>query len=242
MDSDACAKKIEELRTNAGLKSDLPDLPVAIVLHEALNLYDWCQHDREILTKTGLDWKLAEDIPLRAEALSRLESVWTSERLSIKEGRKEWKVALPQALRLRKVLVHHFYYAFSSNPDAYSKVQRIAKGQEHADMIQDLADLSVLGKKYQSELKSLGIDLGILDKAMQMSFELGGLLASANYAVHESSENQKLRNKAYYHLKESIEAVRKVGKYVFWEDKERYKGYISAFAQRKNQKYRNKKT
>jgi hypothetical protein len=77
MNSDACAKKIEELRNSDSLKSVLPGVPVAIVLQEALNLYDWCMHDREIIIRTGFDWKLAEDIPVRAGALSRLETVWT---------------------------------------------------------------------------------------------------------------------------------------------------------------------
>ena len=98
MNPDAVTKKIEELRTNESLKSALPDLPVAIVLQEALNLFDWCSHDREIIIKKGLDWKLAEDIPIRAEALRRLETIWTSTLVcSTKPGRcvSNLKICLP---------------------------------------------------------------------------------------------------------------------------------------------------
>jgi hypothetical protein len=242
MNPDAVTKKIEELRTNESLKSVLPDLPVAIVLQEALNLFDWCSHDREIIIKKGLDWKLAEDLPIRAEALRRLETIWTSERFSSKDCQKEWKVALPLALQLRKDLVFHFRYVFSSKPDIYSKVQRISAGQGHADMIQDLIDLSVLGQMHQSDLEKLDFDLSMLDKARKMCFELKDLLARVNNVSRVSSEKQVQRNKAYYHLKESIEAIRKVGQYAFCKDEERLKGYFSAYTKRRNQKYRNKNT
>jgi hypothetical protein len=240
MKPDLTAIKIEELRSDTAPKAKLPDLPVSIVLQEAMNLYDWCRNDKEKLVKAGLDWKLAEDLPVRAAALSSLETTWTSERNTTKDCQKEWKAALPLALTMRNELVRHLFFAFRLKPNAYAKVQRIAKGHGHEDMIQDLIELSTVGRKHQTELERVGIDLSILDKAWKASFDLGDLLARVNGVVHESSKSQELRNKAYYHLKEAIEEVRLVGQYVFWNDEERRRGYMSAFLHRKNLKIKHK--
>lgn len=69
-------------------------------------------------------------------------------------------------------------------------------------MIQDLIDLWAIGNKYQKELKTTSFEMDLLDKAYRMSFDLGGLLGSVNNENTTSSENQKVRNKAYYHKKE----------------------------------------
>jgi hypothetical protein len=54
-------------------------MPVAVVVQEASDLYEWCQEDKEILNKAGLDWKYAEELPIRAETLSRLQARWKEE-------------------------------------------------------------------------------------------------------------------------------------------------------------------
>ena len=238
MNPDVCEKKIEELRNSRDAKTALPGVPVAIVMQEAINLYNWCKPDRETLIATGFDWKLAEDIPIRVEALGKLETLWSTERLLVKQFRKEWKIALPQALGLRTELLHHFRFAFRSRPDARAAAKRISKGNSYADMIQDLCDLSAVGKKYQSELKTTGFEMELLDKAYNMSFDLGSLLGKVNNESTRSSENLSLRNKAYYHLKEAVDKLRKAGQYAFWQDKERLKGYSSAFIRNKNLKSR----
>ncbi len=240
MNPDACEKKIGELRNSKDIKSLAPGIPVAIVMQEAINLHNWCKPDREILIGTGFDWKLAEDIPIRVEALGKLETLWASERLLVKQFRKEWKIALPQALRLRTELLHHFRFAFRSRHDARAAVKRVSKGNSYADMIQDLCDLSALGKKYQSELKATGFNMDLLDRAYKMSFDLGSLLGSVNNESTRSSENQNLRNKAYYHLKEAVDTLRKAGQYAFWQNEERLKGYSSAYIKVRNLKYRKK--
>ncbi len=241
MKSDLKAIRIKELRSMTGLRSNLPDMPVYIVVQEAADLYEWCRNDRETLIKAGLDWKYAEDLPVRAEVLITLQSAWSMEHMSMKECQIEWKVALPQARNMRNELLHHFFHAFYSIPDAHAQVKRISNGDTRADMIQDLFDLAELGNKHRSKLESIGMDTGILDKARQTATELNALLTRVQTVVRESSEGQILRNKAYYYLKEAVGEVRRVGRYAFWKEKKRYKGYVSAFMQRKNQKHRKKK-
>jgi hypothetical protein len=92
------------------------------------------------------------------------------------------------------------------------------------------------GKKHHSALEAINVDFNLVDKARQMSFDLGDLLARVHTSRKDWMESQLLRNKAFYHLKEAVDVVRKAGKYAFGTDKDRYKGYISSFLQRKYQK------
>jgi hypothetical protein len=241
MFSEACARKLEELRANESIKSVLPDVPLAFMLQDAVNLYNWCQHDREILCRANLDWNLVEDLPVQTEALQSIEAIWHTEHLTTRDSQKVWKAALPEAIQLKKELLRQFYFAYKNKQDTYPKVQRIAAGSNYADMIQDLIELYALGKKYPDELIAIHFDWSLLEKAHDLGFSLGKLYAVSNNARTSSSENLVLRNKAFYHLKESIEAIRSTGKYAFHKDKERLKGYINAYVRKNNQLYRNKK-
>ena len=53
---------------------------------------------------------------------------------------------------------------------------------------------------------------------------------------HKDSESITIRNKAYTYLKEVMDEVRETGKYVFWQNHDRYVGYTSQYWKRKNRK------
>lgn len=96
-------------------------------------------------------------------------------------------------------------------------------------MIQDLNDLSVLGKNNPAPLQAIGFDLGKPDVAAATSDAMANLLAMANGDRASQSETKKIRDKAFAHLKESVDQVRDAGKYLFWKNENRYKGYVSKY-------------
>jgi hypothetical protein len=115
-----------------------------------------------------------------------------------------------------------------------SRVSDIADGSGHADMIQDLNDLAVLGKANSEFLTAIGFDLSLLDTAASVADELADLLATANGDKVEKNASKTIRDKAYTHLKELVDEVRAAGKYLFWRNPNRLKGYTSEFWKRKN--------
>lgn len=238
MNSDQLTLKIEELRSQSGLKSVLPSMPVSVVLMEASELFKWTLMDKDTLLKKGLNWKVVEDIPLRIEVLRRLETEWKMEKLKPNENHLKWKIGLQEAIKLREEILHHLYYSLRSLPGEYAKLKIVAKGKTNAAIIQSLLELSEIGKKNMAALEKNGVDISILENARTKSFELPKLLAKSISAKKEKSENLVLRNKAFYHLKEAVEEVRVTGRYAFWKNKERYKGYVSAYIKRKEQKYK----
>ncbi|MBL0682695.1 hypothetical protein [Aquimarina mytili] len=208
-----------------------PNMPVDSALQEAENLYVWASDDKKtLLSNSGLDWtKYAKDLPVRAGALRHAQSLWVSERYGQEEANKSWKEQSPKAYELRDDLLDDFRYAFRKRPDLLSRVREIASGSGNADMIQDLSDLSVLGKSNPEELTVAKFKLAKLDVAAKFSNDMAELLAKANGATLENSMAKEIRDKAFTHLKEAVDEVRDAGKYVFKNNPERFKGYISIY-------------
>jgi len=110
-----------------------------------------------------------------------------------------------------------------------SRVSAVADGSGHADMIQDLNDLAVLGKANSEALTAIGFDLAQLDAAATAADEMADLLATANGDKAEQNESKTIRDKAYTYMKALVDDIREAGKYVFRNNKNRLKGYSSDY-------------
>ncbi len=78
-------------------------------------------------------------------------------------------------------------------------------------------------------MQAIGFDLGKLTQTATTSDAMANLLAMANGDRASQSETKKIRDKAFAYLKESVDQVREAGKYLFWKNENRYKGYVSKF-------------
>jgi hypothetical protein len=211
-----------------------PNMPVSEAVQEAENLAAWCLDDKATLVRAGLDWTLADDLPIRAGACRYAQSIWARESQSKEEAQREWSEKSPAAYALRDEMLHHFTFAFRNVADLLSKVQTIREGSSKADMLQDLSDLSVLGKENTGLLKAVGMDLKLLDQAAATSDELSAVLALSNDEAGDDSQDKKMRDKAYTHMKQAVDEIRSTGQYVFWRDEDRRKGYVSTYFKKKN--------
>ncbi len=210
-----------------------PAQPVDVTTQEAENLFIWVQEDKQALNRKGLDWEtFVDDLPVRTGACRYAQAVWTKERYSQEEAAKTWREEAPKAYEFRNDLLADLRFAFRKRPDLLSRVREIANGDGDADMIQDLMDISVLGKSNLVELEKIKYDLKLLNIAEQKSDSLAELLAKANGATLDNSKAKEIRDRAFTHLKEAIDEIRDTGKYAFRKDPERYKGYISRYRRR----------
>ncbi len=138
------------------------------------------------------------------------------------------------------MLIHDFLFAFREHPDLRSKVQIVSEGGSNADMLQDLSDLSLLGKENQALLEAIGFDIIKLDTAAQNSEELSALLAQANGEANDNGDTKILSDKAYSYMKATVDVIRATGQYVFWRDEDRLKGYVSYYFKSKKQSRKKK--
>lgn len=202
-----------------------PNMPVDTFVQEAYNLHEWAKEDKKALTKAGLDPVLLDTLPARADALRHAQSVWIKEQNLKKESQKEWAEQAPIAYELKNDLEADFRFAFRAHPELLKKVQNIEEGYGHADMIQDLSDLSVLGSANKDLLKKIGHDLSKLELASEKSNEMGLLLAQVNGHKTEGNTDKVLRDRTYSYAKAAVDEVRDTGRYVFRKDKQKLKGY-----------------
>ena len=211
-----------------------PTIPVDVYVQEAENLYHWCLDDKAALAAAGLDWSYVTNLPSRAGACRESQSLWIKERNTRQQAEQEWKQKSPEAFNLRDRLTHTFRYAFRNHDDLLARVTDIEQGNTNSDMVQDLNDLSVLGKANLDLLKSIGFDPTILDNAALLSDQMGDLLGATNGERQKDSEAMVIRDKAFTFLKQAVDEIRDCGKYVFWHNSDRLDGYTSEYWKRRN--------
>jgi len=234
-------EKIEAIKAIKDKNILKPYMAVYIYVQEAENLYRIALEDKEKLIGAGLSEELIEDLPRRAGALREAEAQWKYIYHVHKEAGLEWKKRSSEAYQLRDYLIHSCKFAYRRRPDLLSTVARIKKKRGHADMIQDLNALAILGKENPEPLTKIGLDHTLLEKAERLSHELGSLLARYKGEDQIDHEYEKLRNKAYTLLKEAVDEIRDCGKYVFRDDIEQWKRYTSSHIRKLHRKYRKPK-
>ena len=219
--------KIETISAIPDDKTLEPTMPVDTYLQEGENLAKWSLMDAEKLATIAITIAVLNDLPVRAGALREAQSIWVKDRNSQLEAQRGWAAAAPEAFAMRDELLHTFRYAYRNDPVILARVAEIAAGDTNADMIQDLNDLSVLGKNNTAPLEAINFALEKLEEAANASDELANILALANGDKSVQSESKSIRDKAYTHMKELVDQIRDAGKYLFWKNEKRYKGYVS---------------
>lgn len=206
-----------------------PDMPVDVFNQEAEDLYQVVLVDKEKLIERGLSEETIELLPQAAGASRYAEAEWNKERNEKQEAEREWKEKSPIAYELRSDLVHELEFAFNNDNNLLSILDRIKDGNGNADMIQDLMDLSVLGKEHTDLLEQTNFDSNLLVQAETMADEMAELLARANGTKDEDNKAKVLRDKAYTYLKGIVDEVRRYGKFVFRKDAGHVAKYASAY-------------
>jgi len=225
---------LDEIQAIIPENTIIPTMPVDVFVQEAEDLYHWCQDDQAALTRAGLDWTNVEQLPVRAGACRESQSRWNKERNTRQQDEQAWKEQSPLAFELRDRMLHSLRYAFRNDEVLLGRVEDIAQGDSNADMVQDLNDLSVLGKGNFGLVEAIGLDNTILDEAALMSDQMGDLLGATNGERKKDSEAMIIRDKAFTYLKASMDEIRNCGKYVFWKNPDRLKGYISNYWTHRN--------
>ncbi len=207
-------------------KVKLPNKPIDEVTAYAEALAIEANKDKDKLLAAGLDSNFIDDLPSLSGALRYCQAVWMSDYKAMDAAQKEWKLESPDAYQLKKVMLHHLSFAYRGMDDIKQKIKRIREGSGHADMIQDLLELSVLAEKYPEPLTKIGYDISLTDKARTTSNKMRELLAMANGSEMQNANKLK-RDKTYTLLVLRTSEICEVGRYVFWDNDNRLSVYRS---------------
>lgn len=232
--SDALAAKLSTIQAITKDDTKYPAMPMDTYLQEARYLHKWCADDRTALVGAGLDWTLVDDLPIRIDAAAEAQSEWHNVMFGREEAQKQWALLSPGGYELRDELLHFMRYAYRAIAELATRVDSVAEGSSDADMIQDLNDLSIIGRENLAPLLAVGFDAAKLDEAAMKSKELGDLRAGASVDKEADRERKAIRDRAYTHLKEAVDTIRECGQFVFWKDDDRRRGYSSEYNRKKN--------
>ncbi|WP_167607511.1 hypothetical protein [Maribellus sediminis] len=225
--------KLSEINALTEEETMEPTEPVAGYLQGVENLYHWALDDAPQLNVVGISNESISELPVYAGACREAQSIWNKNFRSQKEAQKQWNELSPAAYQLRDDLLATMRYAYRLDPALLNRVRAISEGYGHADMIQDLNDLAVLGKENPGLLEAIGEDLSRLDTAATTADEMADLLAEANGDKAEQNDSKVIRDKAFTLLKIHADAIREAGKFVFRNDSARYRGYTNTYWQKR---------
>lgn len=207
----------------------IPNMPVDVYVQEASDLHEWSKEDQSQLVEVGVPKAYFDEMETRIGALRYAQSVWNKDQYTKEEAQQEWDEVSPKAYDLKNEIEHAFRFAFRKRPDLLSKVQGIELGTSNADLVQDLSDLAALGQANLPLLTAINFDETKLDQAANEASNLSVLLAKANGERKEDSSPKITRDKAYTYLKQAVDEIYEAGKYLFWKDEVRRKGYYSRY-------------
>ncbi len=204
-----------------------PNMPVEKFVQEAANLEVWSADDRPALEAVGVAAATFDALPDRIGALRYAQSIWARERHSREQAQQQWLEQEPIAMDLKNQLEHGFRFAFRDRQDLLNKVHLVEDGSGKEDLVQDLSDLAVLGEDNADLLTAINFDTTQLQTAATLSGEMSTLLAEVNGEKADNNSSKQIRDKAYTLLKIAVDEIRGAGKYAFWKDAKRRKGYLS---------------
>lgn len=212
----------------------LVNMPMAVYVQEAENLLKWCRQDKVALTARGMPWELVTDLPARIGALRQAESNWRAEYGKKEEPEILWMKKSPTAYRLRNKLLRDFRFAYRADPELLAALKTISSAGGHAAMIQDLNDLGKMGKNHPEPLERVGFDMSQLDRAEALVDELAPLHAATARDRAHANDAKMIRNQAFTHLKETVDEIRRYGRFTFQDNEARKQGYKSEHQSRRN--------
>ncbi|MBN2735731.1 MAG: hypothetical protein JXR70_02040 [Spirochaetales bacterium] len=210
-------------------------MPLDDFNQEAENLHKWAIDDLPLMIEIGLDKSLYDDIPTRVKGLRQAMSYVNISDFEKEEYRLIWKNRSKEVQELRRILIRSFRFAYRNNASLLGHINKIASNESYPGMIQDLNDLSELGKRNPRELEIIKFDFNLLAKAASVSVEMSEVLAHKN-AEKNNSKEINLRDKFFTYLKQAVKEVSDYGKYLFDIHHERRKGYVSAYLARARRK------
>ena len=187
-----------------------------------------------MLVKSGLNSEYIDTLADRIGAYAVAESEYNAIAFAKNEAKKEWIKIEPEAVELKRTLMHYLRFVFKRNnmTAELKSIGEIAKGKGRRDLMLDLMDLHKLAQRHTELLTTVAVDPLIVDEANNMFEKLRNLLGDINSEPEETEAKKLMVQKAYTYLWEAVDNIREFGQFVFWKDDEKADLYRSDHYQR----------
>lgn len=214
------------------------DMPIGIYLQEAENLHTRAAADLSFLSTAGMTTELLDKLLPRIGALRTAQGNWEELNTVLDDALEDWKAEWPAFVEFRDDLIDNMDFAYRNDEALLNKIRLIKEGSSHADTIQDMANLSVLGKANTPPLEAINFDLSLLDQAAEKADRMSGLLGAVNGEMYVDDTFKVVRDQAFTFLKEVVDEIRNYGRFVFRKNKNHVKSYSSKYNRDKYRAYK----
>lgn len=195
-----------------------PDHGVADILHEARDLEATLGRlGAELIAKSDLPKDAVSDLRARIALLDRTEAEWLAVRKQ--ETPKELVRARAEAEHLHREARAALRYFGRDDPRVQHVLEGMANAHDDAQLIMDLSLLAGVAALHAKPLKTA---LGKApEKTLVAASETLKELSFSAPGTTDPLPALHLRNRAYWHLREGMDAIRLAGRYVFRADPKR---------------------
>ena len=194
-----------------------PDRPIAHVVDEARELVPVTRRvAAKLRARTTIDGAVVSSLARRVDALVAAEGAWRALAFGALPPKLAKKVPLAEKLRRDVVAALRFFLA--DDERAQRQVDGIEEASNLAGLVTDLAKAADLLDEHALGLHAADLPADAADVCRALAQELQPA-ALADAEDFPALEAMDLRNRAFWHLKEAIDAVRAAGRYAFRDDK-----------------------
>lgn len=213
-----------------------PTASIAVYTRDAEALASWIEPDISTLRRVGISADVLESLPDRVGALREAESQWNAVRYTKDAAQRAYTERSVSGFELLDSLYRHLRFAFRARPDLAARLGEPVWSMNDDEKIQALNDLAVLGRENPEPLAGAGLDTDILLEAAEESDALSRLRGQAVGERIEGKSAKDVRDRAYTFLKKAVDEIRTAGKFLFWRDEARLRGYRSMVKKKKSER------
>jgi hypothetical protein len=197
------------------------------------------RQDRDSFVCAGLNPEYIDTLQARIGAFAYIAAYYDG--LLDKEitAEKEWEQKASQGYSLKKRLSHALSSVFRNEPELLEKVKEIERCRENGNIVIDLLALYVLGKLSAMRLRKSSFDFTGLESAKALREELSVIVGRIISNRSRMREAGKILDCAYTYLMQAVNEIKEYGQFVFFNDPDRQKTYVSDFWHKlfENEKY-----
>jgi len=215
--------------------------PVHVFLQEACNLYIASLDDMEFLLTGGLRREFIEDLPARISALREAEGLWMASQTTEADVKQFRADKIAEARLFRERLLRTLRFVHGDNQILMRLYSAARRDKSSAALVQSLYDLAAAGRELMPGKPDSIITPGLLDEAVEKAAALAKILAGGATEKLAGSRELNIRNRAYTHLREAVDEIRRHGQFVFHENPVMKKRYSSDYMRKARRRSEAKK-